>query len=163
MFKCIARLCLWGARIRLARCLSPLNSKWSPVGCGYNWMGDHLGIASCWSSKHLELMWGESAYLGRGGVCGHAPPLRTSETDTLLKMGFQTYIFCSKCRKCRFRDPNFKTFPGGMPPDLTTLICVLRNSACTSWMFTYKNISACNCATSFALKFIVQWNWNIVS
>ena len=32
--------------------------------------------------------------------------------DTLLKMGFQTYIFCSKvpskCRKCRFRDPNFK-------------------------------------------------------
>ena len=23
----------------------------------------------------------------------------------------------SKCRKCRFRDPNFKTFPGGMPPD----------------------------------------------
>ena len=32
--------------------------------------------------------------------------------DALLKMGFQTYIFCSKvpsiCRKCRFRDPNFK-------------------------------------------------------
>ena len=29
--------------------------------------------------------------------------------DTLLKTGFQTYIFCSKvpskCRKCRFRDP----------------------------------------------------------
>ena len=40
------------------------------------------------------------------------PPLGKSENifwrDTLLKMGFQTYIFCSKCRKCRFRDPNFK-------------------------------------------------------
>ena len=43
-------------------------------------------------------------------------PLGKSENifwqDTLLKMGFQTYIFCSKvpskCRKCRFRDPNFK-------------------------------------------------------
>ena len=36
------------------------------------------------------------------------PPLGTSETDTLFKMGFQTYIFCSKvpskCRKCHFRD-----------------------------------------------------------
>ena len=33
-------------------------------------------------------------------------------TRTLLEMGFQTYIFCSKvpskCRKCRFRDPNIK-------------------------------------------------------
>ena len=42
----------------------------------------------------------------------HALPLGTSETDILLKMGFQTYIFCSKvpskCRKCHFRDPNFK-------------------------------------------------------
>ena len=37
--------------------------------------------------------------------------------DPHFKMGFQTYIFCSKvpskCRKCHFRDPNFKTFPGG--------------------------------------------------
>ena len=49
------------------------------------------------------------------GPCGDAPPLGKSEKvfwrDTLLKMGFQTYIFCSKvpskCRKCRFRDPNF--------------------------------------------------------
>ena len=35
-------------------------------------------------------------------------------------MGFQTYIFCSKvpskCRKCRFRDPNFKIFSGGHAP-----------------------------------------------
>ena len=35
-------------------------------------------------------------------------------------MGFQTYIFCSKvpskCRKCRFRNPNFKKFPRGIPP-----------------------------------------------
>ena len=36
-----------GWRMRLARCLSPLNSKLSPVGRGYSWMGDHLGIASC--------------------------------------------------------------------------------------------------------------------
>ena len=37
--------------------------------------------------------------------------------DTLLKVGFQTYIFCSKvpskCMKCSFRDPNFKNFPVG--------------------------------------------------
>ena len=37
--------CQWP--MRLARCLSPLNSKLSPVGRGYSWMGDHLGIASC--------------------------------------------------------------------------------------------------------------------
>ena len=51
------------------------------------------------------------------------PPLGKSENifwrDTLLKMGLQTYIFCSKvsskCKKCRFRDPNFKQIPGGMP------------------------------------------------
>ena len=63
------------------------------------------------------------AYLEGGGACGH-PPLRKSENifwrDTLLEMGFQTYIFCSKvpskCRKCRFRDPNFKKFPGGHAP-----------------------------------------------
>ena len=58
------------------------------------------------------------AYLG--GACGDGspplPPTRKVRTifwqDTLLKMGFQTYIFCSKVpskgRKCRFRDPNFK-------------------------------------------------------
>ena len=36
-----------------------------------------------------------------------------SETQN-FKMGFETYIFSSKvlskCRKCRFRDPNFKKF-----------------------------------------------------
>ena len=37
----------------LARCLSPLNSKLSPVGRGYSWMGDHLGIASCSFSEKL--------------------------------------------------------------------------------------------------------------
>ena len=35
-------------------------------------------------------------------------------------MGFQTYIFCSnvpsKCRKCRFRDPKFKKYPGEHAP-----------------------------------------------
>ena len=53
----------------------------------------------------------------RGGHAAMAsPPLGKSENifwqDRLLKMVFQTYIFCSKvpskCRKCRFRDPNFK-------------------------------------------------------
>ena len=29
------------------------NAKLSPVGRGYSWMGDHLGIASCWFSKNL--------------------------------------------------------------------------------------------------------------
>ena len=37
-----------------SRCLSPvLNSKLSPVGRAYSWMGDHLGIATCWFSKKL--------------------------------------------------------------------------------------------------------------
>ena len=36
-----------GWRMRLARCVSPLNSKLIPVGRGYSWMGDHLGIVSC--------------------------------------------------------------------------------------------------------------------
>ena len=31
------------------------------------------------------------------------------------------YTVPSNCRKCRFRDPNFKTFPGGMPPKPTSL------------------------------------------
>ena len=56
------------------------------------------------------------AYLG---PCPPPPPTPPTPSDTLLKMGFQTYIFCSnvpsKCRKCRFRDPKFKIFPGGMP------------------------------------------------
>ena len=38
---------------------------------------------------------------------------------TQLKMWFKTFIFCLKCRKCRFRDPNFKKFPGVIgPPSL---------------------------------------------
>ena len=46
--------------------------------------------------------------------------------DPNFKMVFQTNIFCakvpSKCRKCRFRDPNFKKFPGGMPSDPPTIV-----------------------------------------
>ena len=49
--------------------------------------------------------------------------------DPNLKMGFQTNIFCakvpSKCRKCRFREPNFKKFQGGMPPDPPTIVSSL--------------------------------------
>ena len=55
----------------------------------------------------------------KGGMRPWPPYVGTSETDTLLKMGFQTCIFCSKvpskCRKCSFRDPNFKIFPGVCP------------------------------------------------
>ena len=47
--------------------------------------------------------------------------------DPNFKMGFQTYIFCSKvpskCRKCRFRDPNFKQFPGGECPRTPLQLC----------------------------------------
>ena len=73
------------------------------------------------SETNRGLVLGESSSVFRGGgACDHVP-LGTSETDTLLKMGFQTYIFCSKmpskCRECRFRDPNFKNFRGNMPPD----------------------------------------------
>ena len=60
------------------------------------------------------------AYLG-GAMRPWKSPLGKSKNifwrDTLLKMGFQTYIVCSKvpskCKKCRFRDPNFKKFPRG--------------------------------------------------
>ena len=47
---CKRTLSSHGWRMRLARCLSPLSPKLSPVGRGYSWMGD-LGIASCWFSK----------------------------------------------------------------------------------------------------------------
>ena len=68
------------------------------------------------------------AYLG-----GAMPPLGKSENifwrDTLLKIGFQTYIFCSKvpskCRKCCYRDQNFKKFRGSMPPDPPTIVSSL--------------------------------------
>ena len=37
------------------------------------------------------------------------------------QMWFETFRFCSKvsskCRKCHFREPNFKYFLGGMPPN----------------------------------------------
>ena len=42
-----------GVGMRLARCLSPLNSKLNQIRRGYSWMGDHVGIASCWFSKKL--------------------------------------------------------------------------------------------------------------
>ena len=81
------------------------------------------------------------AYLGGGGMRPSPPPPSESPKtffdekktyifcskcrkchfrDPNFKMGFQTYIFCSKvpskCRKCRFRDPNFKKFQGGNAP-----------------------------------------------
>ena len=64
----------------------------------------------------------------RGWAMPHAPtPLGKSENifwqDTLLKMGFQNYIFCSKCRKCRFRDPNFKKFSGEACPRIPLKLC----------------------------------------
>ena len=79
------------------------------------------------NSKHYKTSL--VVYLG-GGACGRdLPPLGTSETDTLLKMGFETYTFCSKvpskCRKYRFRDPNFKRFPGGMPQDSPRIVSSL--------------------------------------
>ena len=59
-----------------------------------------------------------------------APLLGTSENifdETLLKKGFQSYIFCSnvpsKCRKCRLRDPKFKQFPGGECPRIPLQLC----------------------------------------
>ena len=30
-----------------------------------------------------------------------------------------------KMQECRFRDPNFKQFPGGMPPDPSTIVSSL--------------------------------------
>ena len=70
-------------------------------------------------------------------------PLGTSETDTLLKMGFQTYIFCSKvpskCRKCRFRQPNFKIFSGGMPPDPPyNCVVTMASPSLKSWLRHWK-------------------------
>ena len=51
-------------------------------------------------------------------------------------MGFQTYILLktcskvpSKCRKCRFRDPNFKTFPGGHSPGAPRIVSSLFEGA----------------------------------
>ena len=52
------------------------------------------------------------AYLG-GAMRPCPPPLGKSENVFLRE---KTYIFCSKCRKCRFRDPNFKNFPRGECP-----------------------------------------------
>ena len=47
--------------------------------------------------------------------------------DPNFKMGFQTYIFCSKvpskCRKCRFRDPNFKKIMAGECPRTPLQLC----------------------------------------
>ena len=63
-------------------------------------------LPSC-KSFHIIIIH-SSVFRGRG--MRPWPPLGTSETDKLLKMGFQIYIFCSKvpskCRKCRFRDPH---------------------------------------------------------
>ena len=61
-------------------------------------------------------------------------------------MGFQTYIFCSKvlskCRKCRFRDPNFKM---GFQ---TYIFCSKVPSKCRKFRFrdpNFKNLSGVAC------------------
>ena len=105
--------------MRLARCLSPLNSKLSPVGRGYSWMGDHLGIASCWLSN-LELMWAElliSPVL-RGffsGFSGFPPSVKWTPRPKLWSV--------VSCRMAAAKGAFNMLF------DLTTLICILRNSA----------------------------------
>ena len=91
------------------------------INCYYNiisWTQHVIGYDAClYRGTSLTI-----AYLG-----GHVamPLLGTSKTDTLLKMGFQTYIFCSKCSKCRFRDPNFKKFLGGHTPDPPRIVSSL--------------------------------------
>ena len=97
--------------------------------------------------KVAQGMW-PVAYLGR--ACAMSPPLGKSENifghDTLSKMGFQTYIFCSKvsskCRKCRFRDPNFKM---GFQ---TNIFCAKVSSKCRKCRFrdpNFKNIFGVAC------------------
>ena len=86
-------------------------------------VSDKSGLINT-DDKASALSW-PVAYLRGGGAMRPCPsPPGKSENifwrDTLFKMGFQTYIFCSKvpskCRKCRFRDPNFKIFSGGHAP-----------------------------------------------
>ena len=68
------------------------------------------------------------AYLGGGGGC-HGMSENVFD-ETLLKMRFQTYIFC------RFRDPNFKKFPGVMSQDPPTIVSSL-------WLPGYATARVC--------------------
>ena len=86
------------------------------------------------------------AYLG-GGMPS-PPPFGNSENiflrDALLKMGFQTYIFCSKCRKCRFRDPNFKKFTGGNAPGPPyNCVVTMASPSLKSWLRHWQEKSYC--------------------
>ena len=72
-------------------------------------------------------------------------------------MGFQTYIFCSKCRKCRFRDPNFKTFPGGHAPGPPyNCVVTMVSPSLKSWLrhWAYYMPSACNYSGKIAGKLL---------
>ena len=75
----------------------------------------------------------------------HALPLGTSETDILLKTGFQTYIFCSKvpskCRKFHFRDPNFKKFQILLDIDITEDHVLGFNLYLKVTTYVFKNIT----------------------
>ena len=91
------------------------------------------------------------------------PPLGKSENiywrDTLLKMGFQTNIFCSKvspkCRKCRFRDPNLKTSSGGHAPG-PTYNCVI-TMVYVSWKCWLRH-----CQTRSHIKWSMFWHSHFI-
>ena len=79
--------------------------------------------------------------------------------DPNFKMGFQTYIFCSKepskCRKCRFRDPNFKKTRGDGACPRTPYNCVVTMASPTlkSWL------RHCSLALPYArLMTFSQWD-----
>ena len=68
----------------------------------------------------------------RGGHAAMPPPLPPRKvrkhflTRYTVKTGISNlYILPSKCRKCRFRDPNFKIFLGGHAPGPPTIVSSL--------------------------------------
>ena len=80
--------------------------------------------------------------------------------DTLLKIGFQTYIFCSKvlskCRKCRFRDPNFKKFSGVHAPGPPyNCVVTMASPSLKSWLRHWSLPIIC-----FLLGACKQWKTN---
>ena len=99
-----------------------------PLQSSIEWSHEHLSMTNIWTrllvkeKQNLSICAVHSSVF-RGGAVHSAVHSSVFWRDTLLKMGFQTYIFwskvLSKCRKCGFRDPNFKKFSGGggMPPD----------------------------------------------
>ena len=83
------------------------------------------------------------AYLG--GACSHGLPLGTSEKifwrDTVKNgiSNLQYNIFCSnvhsKCRKCRFRAPKFKTSPGDHAPGAPyNCVFTMASPSLKSWL-----------------------------